>query len=182
MSQFRTYFILTMIFLFCLTPLGRTQEANELQEENEHIVFDFRNAQKRGDWRIVNDDVMGGISRSKIFFNDSSGAIFQGTLSLENNGGFASTRTMPRAYKLSGYNGIKVRIKGDGQDYQMRLRTNGRFDGISYRHHFATEAGKWITVELPFIDFVPVFRGSILRNESTGLTGEYTAIWISDRR
>ena len=44
-------------------------------------------------WRVVDDGVMGGLSKGN--FGVSSGGIltFRGTLSLENNGGFSSIRT-----------------------------------------------------------------------------------------
>ena len=95
---------------------------------------------------------------------DENTAIFQGTVSLENNGGFSSTRTSPRAYNIAGYTGLLVRIKGDGQKYQLRLRTDDRFDGISYRYHFTSQAEEWMTIRVPFEDFVPVFRGRILKD------------------
>ena len=44
------------------------------------------------DWRIVNDDVMGGVSSSKLYLNEEQNLVFSGNLSLENNGGFASSR------------------------------------------------------------------------------------------
>ena len=43
-------------------------------------------------WSIVNDDVMGGISTSYLSVSDEKKLIFNGNLSLENNGGFASSR------------------------------------------------------------------------------------------
>ena len=43
-------------------------------------------------WNIVNDDVMGGISKSYLALNDENNLIFSGNVSLKNNGGFASTR------------------------------------------------------------------------------------------
>ena len=43
-------------------------------------------------WYIVNDDVMGGISKSYLSINEEKNLIFNGYLSLENNGGFASSR------------------------------------------------------------------------------------------
>ena len=43
-------------------------------------------------WSIVNDDVMGGISKSFLSINEDENLIFKGYLSLENNGGFASSR------------------------------------------------------------------------------------------
>lgn len=83
---------------------------------------------------------------------------------MENNGGFASTRTIPRLYELDGYNGILLRVKGDGEKYQFRLRTNDRFDGISYRYQFKTEFNTWMVIEIPFHECVPVFRGRILKD------------------
>ena len=42
---------------------------------------------------IVNDDENNiGVSKSKLSMNDKNNLIFSGYLSLENNGGFASTR------------------------------------------------------------------------------------------
>jgi len=37
------------------------------------------------DWRIVNDDVMGGVSSSKLYLNEEQNLVFSGNLSLENN-------------------------------------------------------------------------------------------------
>ena len=79
-------------------------------------------------------------------------------------GGFTSTRTAPRSYGLDGYDGILLRVKGDGKNYQFRLRTDDRFDGTSYRYEFATEVNTWMTIAIPFQEFVPVFRGRILKD------------------
>jgi monofunctional biosynthetic peptidoglycan transglycosylase len=105
---------------------------------------------------------MGGISQSEMIAGDSATAIFRGNVSLENNGGFASVRTEPRSYDLSGYEGIELRVRGDGNKYQFRIRVDNRFDGISYRNIFETTQGQWIIIRLPFQDFVPTFRGRIL--------------------
>ena len=37
------------------------------------------------DWRIVNDDVMGGVSSSTLYLNEEQNLVFSGNLSLENN-------------------------------------------------------------------------------------------------
>ncbi len=115
-----------------------------------------------GDWLIVNDGVMGGLSKSRFSLSDSSTAVFSGNVSLENNGGFASTRTKAMQFQLDGFKGILVRVKGDGKKYQFRIRTNDRFDGISYRYHFETDIDQWQTISIPFNKCVPVFRGQIL--------------------
>ncbi len=128
------------------------------------LLFNFQDSDNMSDWRIVNDGVMGGFSQSEIVFSDHDTAIFQGTVSLENNGGFASIRTRPQGFDMDGYDGIAIRLKGDGKIYQFRIRTDDRFDGVSYRFNFSTETDKWIVIRVPFQECVPVFRGRVLSN------------------
>ena len=71
-------------------------------------------------WRTVNDGVMGGVSQGQMVAIDS-GLRFQGRLSLENNGGFASTRRLFGG-DLAGAGGVRLRVKGDGRRYQFRVR------------------------------------------------------------
>ena len=59
-----------------------------------------------------------------------------------------------------------MRIQGDGKDYQLRVRTDNRLDGISYRYRFATQPETWMNIRVPFSEFVPVFRGRIQSNVS----------------
>lgn len=107
-------------------------------------------------WRAVNDGVMGGISQGEIVAIPD-GLRFQGALSLENNGGFASVRRAHRAEKPGPAN-VRLKIRGDGRTYQFRVRTTDDYDGVSWRHDFTTD-GNWQTMELPFDEFEPVFRG-----------------------
>jgi monofunctional biosynthetic peptidoglycan transglycosylase len=90
--------------------------------------------------------------------------LFKGTVSLENNGGFASVRSVPSDFGLAGYRGLALHIKGDGRRYQLRLRTSGRFDGVAYASSFETEEGKWITVRVDFKTCSPTFRGRTVRD------------------
>jgi monofunctional biosynthetic peptidoglycan transglycosylase len=145
-------------------PEAQAKEVYKSMDHKESLIFDFRNADEIEYWRIVNDGVMGGLSKSEIIYSDSNTAIFKGIVSLENNGGFASTRTIPRSYGLDNHNGILLRVKGDGKKYQFRLRTNDRFDGVSYRYQFATELNTWMIIDVPFHECVPVFRGRILKD------------------
>ena len=163
--SFIRFFIPSFFFLsICLLPLTFVTEGSENTIQNEKVLFDFQKSGKVNDWRIVNDGVMGGLSQSEIVLSNSNTAIFQGTVSLENNGGFSSIRTSPRFYKLDGYRGIILRLKGDGKKYQFRLRMNDSFDGISYRYQFKTDINQWIIIRVPFNECVPVFRGRILDN------------------
>jgi len=160
----RIYFYFIFLFIVCLNPIIRAEINNDKNEQRELMLINFKNAGEKADWMIVNDDVMGGISSSKMIYSDTGTAVFTGTVSLENNGGFASTRREAGSYNLDDYIGLLLRIKGDGQKYQLRLRTDNRWDGVSYRAHFATTADSWITVRVPFSEFVPVFRGRIMKN------------------
>jgi NADH dehydrogenase [ubiquinone] 1 alpha subcomplex assembly factor 1 len=127
--------------------------------QEEKTLFDFRGRDEAKRWVRVNDGVMGGVSRSEMAFTPEGTAVFEGTVSLENYGGFASVRTHPQAYDLDGYEGLAVRVKGDGHRFKLRIRTDDRFDGPAYQADFDTEAGAWITVYAPFDAFVPTFRG-----------------------
>jgi monofunctional biosynthetic peptidoglycan transglycosylase len=128
------------------------------------LLFDFQGQDGAARWVRVNDGVMGGLSQSQMKFTTEGTALFEGTLSLENNGGFASVRTIPDDFALGGYTGLVVRVKGDGRRYMLRLRTDRYWDGPAYEAGFDTVAETWVTVRLPFRDFVPTFRGRRLRN------------------
>ena len=107
-------------------------------------------------WQAINDGVMGGISAGRIVESET-GLRFEGELSLENNGGFASVRRVVDA-DLSETGGVRLKLRGDGRNYQFRLRQDNRFDGIAWRAQFST-SGEWEIVELDFSRFQPVFRG-----------------------
>lgn len=125
------------------------------------ILVDFSDAD-RSEWYVVNDGVMGGLSRSDIQRTDHDTGLFTGTLSLENNGGFASVRAVVGPHDLSNYAGLQIRVRGDGRTYQLRLRSDDRFDGIAYRALFETGDGEWTTIQIPFDQCLPTFRGRIV--------------------
>lgn len=131
-------------------------------EKTNRILFDFVDASETRRWLIVNDNVMGGLSEAGVSLTGDSCLLFSGSLSLENNGGFASIRTLVTNCDLGEYRGIRVRVKGDGRTYQFRLRTDRNLDGIAFKQEFETLADEWTEVELPFDAFVPTFRGRIL--------------------
>ena len=112
----RYIFCLSLIAVTILSiPEAQAQELSKSMDQQESLIFDFKNESEVGYWRIVNDSVMGGLSKSEIVYSDGNKAIFRGIVSLENNGGFASTRTIPRSYELDGHDGILLRVRGDGK-------------------------------------------------------------------
>jgi monofunctional biosynthetic peptidoglycan transglycosylase len=128
----------------------------------DKLLIDFSLSNEIKRWEVVNDEVMGGISQSQMIITSNKTALFQGELSLENYGGFASVRTYPQDFQLAGYAGLILRVKGDGKRYRLRLRNDDKFEGIAYQASFMAQSGKWIDVQLPFREFVPVFRGRVV--------------------
>ena len=113
-------------------------------------------------WTIINDDVMGGISTSTVLINDKKNLIFKGYLSLENNGGFASSRLEIRKKNLDGIRFFEIKLKGDGNNYKLRLRQKNM--RASYSCDFKSQKNKWIIVKLPVEDFKPTWRGYTYSN------------------
>lgn len=154
------------LFLFPLELEFRSGLNNGASQDNTEIsVIDFSNT-SAANWQIVNDSVMGGVSRSTLQLQDEGYALFSGTVSLENNGGFASVRTRARGpADLSDFEGMSVRVLGDGKTYSLRIKTvkNGRVTRYSYEARFDTKPGEWQTYRLPYSEFEPVFRGRSVR-------------------
>ena len=125
--------------------------------ENMKIIENFEKPDKHS-WQIINDGVMGGVSKSQLEISDNIG-IFSGNLSLENNGGFASTRASIRVIEQDSIQHIRIRVFGDGKKYQFRTRTNNNFDGTAYRAFFQTKNNEWTEHQFKAQDFVAVFRG-----------------------
>jgi hypothetical protein len=130
----------------------------------EKTIIDFSRTDEQNQWETINDAVMGGISTSGMFISENNTAVFQGEVSLENYGGFASIRTRPREFDLNNSQGLSVRVRGDGKAYRLRLKTDDDYEGIAYQAHFSTTPGEWILVRLPFDSFTPVFRGRVMND------------------
>ena len=133
-------------------------------EMRKGVIIDFSADGNHGRWQVVNDGVMGGLSRSEFVTDGEAAGVFRGNVSLANNGGFASVRTVPGDYGLDGFDGVAIKVRGDGKRYSFRLRMDNRFDGVAWKQDFDTEAGEWMTVWLPFAGFEPTWRGRRVPN------------------
>jgi hypothetical protein len=135
-----------------------------LMMNSETEIFNFNSPSTSGEWTTVNDVVMGGISESRFEINSDSTATFSGTVSPDNNGGFASVRSsLDNEFK--DFEGAIIRVKGDGNIYSLRFRTDKNFDGISYQAKLETNSGEWKEYKIPFSNFKPTFRGRTLSNK-----------------
>lgn len=127
------------------------------------LIFNFR--ESGSSWGAIDDVVMGGVSESSLSFGQS-GAIFSGVVSTANSGGFASVRTpnFEPPLDLSAYDGIELRLKGDGQRYKFLVRGETQWDGIAFSTSVDTELEMWQTVRLPFGHMRPIFRSKTVPN------------------
>ena len=128
-------------------------------------TIDIINTEKNiglNNWNIVNDDVMGGVSKSYLSLNDENNLIFSGNVSLDNNGGFASSRMSLSTQSLNGIKSFKIKFRGDGNIYKLRLRQNNM--RASYSSDFKSVKDKWVEVNIPVEDFIPTWRGYSYKN------------------
>lgn len=113
-------------------------------------------------WRGVSDQVMGGISAAnvaKTVIDGGSALRLSGDVKLENNGGFiqAALDLEPDGGQIdaSGYTGIRMTVRGNGETYNVHLRTtDNERPWQSYRAAF-TAGADWTTITLPFAGFTP---------------------------
>lgn len=138
-------------------------------EMTAQTITDFTNASAEANrWRSVDDDVMGGISQGEFSVTAESTGLFSGETSLENNGGFSSVRRAVDNDAFAHAKAVTLRVKGDGRQYQFRLKTDDSNSSLSYRATFDTRPGEWITVRIPVELFEPVFRGRVI-SDAPGL-------------
>jgi len=145
--------------------IDRAVQADRDRTTNSPILFDFRqpDADLAHVWGAIDDVVMGGVSSSNFRLLNGS-ALFAGLVSTENSGGFASVRTrnFDRPLNLASFQGIELRLKGDGQRYKLILRGESRWDGVGYCASFDTVYNIWQTVRIPFSQLQAVFRARTL--------------------
>lgn len=131
-------------------------------------LFDYRVNKNVSEWGILDDVVMGGVSKSNIRY-ERGGLVFEGIVSIDNNGGFASSRTSDydEVVDYSKFDGIQLRVRGDGNRYKFILRNEKKWDGNAHCVSFDTNNdGKWQLINLSFDRFNTVKRGKSIKDES----------------
>lgn len=145
------------------------------------VLFDFNTTSDLSNWYVVDDGVMGGRSQGNMQVNEAGHAVFYGDVSLENNGGFSSIRYRFREEKVNAFSKVLLTIKGDGKPYQFRIKSS-RSDWHSYIKTFQT-SGDWETLEIPFSEMYPGFRGRKLNKPNyPGEVMEEIAFLIGNKK
>jgi len=118
-------------------------------------MLDFTNPRNLKEMWVVNDGVMGGVSQSRFSY-DPEGVLFEGAVSLENGGGFASVRSpivIPVGTSL-----LNVTLRGDEKLYKLVLRTDASSRASLYQAEFLG-IRDWKTYRFVPSDFKASFRG-----------------------
>jgi len=142
-------------------------------------LLDFADPDAARAFRVINDAVMGGVSSSRLR-SAADALVFEGVLSLENNGGFASFRGPVRI--ASHASAMLLTVRGDGQRYKLTLKPDDGNASPQYQAPFTAPA-HWTTLRFAPTDFTASFRGRSVDAPALDL-GSMRAIGllISDRQ
>ena len=100
---------------------------------------------------------MGGKSSSNITLSAEGHGVFEGVISLENNGGFSSVRYRFDKTLIRESTKIIIKLMGDGKNYEFRIKTKSG-DYYSYISPFST-TGEWQEIQISLKEMYPSFRG-----------------------
>ena len=152
---------MSRVTVFC--ALFALMSVSSMAQAPQVPLFTFASPDTAAEWQVVNDGVMGGVSDGRFRVTERQTLEFSGTLSLENNGGFASVRSRPRTLGLQTGDTLVARLRGDGREYQLNLYKSGRTRALSYRAPVQTRSGEWIEVAVPLDRFEATSFGRELR-------------------
>ena len=129
--------------------------------ESIKLLLNFRDINDSGRWMVVNDGVMGGVSRSTVNLHNDGYLIFAGNVSTDYGGGFASIRTGFDGNQLKETSTFLLKVKGDGNIYKFRLTMKGSY--ANYSADFKTLKDQWMDIEIPIENFKPYYFGRSIR-------------------
>ena len=126
------------------------------------VLHDLSILQRLDQWQSIDDLVVGGSSRSCLSLSESGGIVFAGTICCDSGRGYASIRSSTNLFDLHYFDGLTLRVKGDGRRYKLALRCATAFEGISYRVGFQTGKGVEQTIRFNWDVFVPTYHDQVL--------------------
>ena len=147
-------------------PTGNTGAAVDNRDVNQPdmplLLFDFSDSGTVAQWASIDDRVMGGISRSRLRQDAAGHAVFEGVVSLEQDGGFASVRSTPGARGKPGAEACLIEVRAAGQRFKLSLLTDDGFDSLNYQTPFEPATADWQVLHLPLAAFRATFRGRVI--------------------
>ena len=149
MQQNHSHFILIIGVVFMLFLDIHLSMASEKKFE----TFDPESVRN---WSFFSDGVMGGVSTGKASLKKSGQDSFvriEGNVSTENNGGFIQIRHNLRKPLEDKIKGIRLKIKGNGENYYIFIRTKSTLLPWQFYNLEFPTSKKWSIVELQFKKF-----------------------------
>jgi NADH dehydrogenase [ubiquinone] 1 alpha subcomplex assembly factor 1 len=142
-------------------------------------LLDFSSSDVVQTFRVINDAVMGGVSTSRLRSTDGA-MVFEGEVSLENNGGFASFRGPVRFPAKSA--ALLVTVRGDGQRYKLTLKVDDSTSTPQYQAAFVAPRD-WQTLRFEAANFAASYRGrAIVAPIVRFVDVQYIGLLVSDRQ
>nr|WHW29595.1 putative CIA30 family protein [uncultured bacterium] len=123
------------------------------------VMWRFDSAKAVEGWAAVDDRVMGGVSRSRLRYDPSGYAVFEGEVSLEQNGGFASVRSPAGSLGLAGASDCLLEVRGAAKHFKLSLFGTQGNVALGYQAEFRPVAMRWTAIRLPIDGFVASLRG-----------------------
>jgi hypothetical protein len=152
-----------IIFIFIALTFFNNAMPNQISSHQDHA------SSLMLDWRLISDQVMGGVSSGVLKLDQSqqySCLHMQGTVSTANNGGFiqiAHDLTESEQFNASDAQGLRLLVRGNNQTYNLHLRTSDLWlPWQSFRASFDA-SDEWQHVSLNFDQF-KAYKTSIKLN------------------
>ena len=120
-----------------------------------YIIDDLSNPNERN-WVYFTDTVMGGVSKGNLEFRegkDESYYRLTGFVSKENNGGFIQFATGISGIPKKAYEGIRIKVRGNNENYQLHIRTRLTPAPWQYYSYQFFASDEWQTIDLPLDSF-----------------------------
>ena len=159
MNNLHKYFIILLI-IGGLISIGYFVylRLNSENLNSETMIIDNLTPEKNQKWVFFTDRVMGGVSSGKLEIGSEDGSKFYrmtGNVSTANNGGFiqfqADLSNISNTEKI--FNGIKIKVRGNNENYQIFIRTNLTVLPWQYYSSEFYASNQWKEIELPFSSF-----------------------------
>ncbi|MEM9887035.1 MAG: CIA30 family protein [Bacteroidota bacterium] len=116
------------------------------------LKIDFGKDKTGQSWQVINDGVMGGLSKGEVRMKDNS-VLFEGNVSLKNYGGFTAFKSPFQTIDLSDYEYISIRLKTKGQRLAFTLETEEDFYKPYYKKAIPSISEDWETIKLELSTF-----------------------------
>ena len=159
MNNLHKYFIILLI-IGGLISIGYFVylRLNSENLNSETMIIDNLTPEKNQKWVFFTDRVMGGVSSGKLEIGSEDGSKFYrmtGNVSTANNGGFiqfqADLSNISNTEKI--FNGIKIKVRGNNENYQIFIRTNLTVLPWQYYSSEFYASNQWKEIKLPFSSF-----------------------------